>query len=144
MLSGGDWMQGPAWCPHSTFACPRGHTPHVPTACDPEAPADLWPHSEPTARACAGREPWRRCEAVRVGLHAPAPSQPGSELTPGGGNLRSVRSFVRFNISVYLNSWKCECLISISPSKINSGISPKKGEEKKLLRKLKNLNRLSL
>lgn len=104
----------------------------------------LWPHSEPTARACAGREPWRRCEAVHVGLHAPAPSQPGSELTPGGGNLRSVRSFVRFNISVYLNSWKCECLISISPSKINSGISPKKGEEKKLLRKLKNLNRLSL
>ena len=39
-LSGGDWMQEQACCPHSTSACPRGRTPRVP-ACDPEAPANL-------------------------------------------------------------------------------------------------------
>ena len=58
MLSGGGWTQGQACCPHSTPACPRGHTPRV-SASDPEAP-----DSEPTGQACEGP---RALETTRDG-----------------------------------------------------------------------------
>ena len=142
MLSGGGWTQGQACCPHSTPACPRGHTPRV-SASDPEAP-----DSEPTGQACEGP---RALETTRDGecgfTRALCLAQLHPELAPGGRSehlrVPETGSFVHSNISVYLNLWKCECLISVSPSKRNSGRSPEKGE-KKTAKKTQNLNQLSL